>query len=136
MLSGASRLSAEDKPVAIISIASYQTLQNDLKFVGDLAGMPDLDKSADAIIAAATKFQGIKGLDKSKPMGAAVFLEGEAPRVLGFVPIADLKGVLALFPQIGVQEADGVMEVQGPNGTIVAVQKGAWAFISNEKSAL
>lgn len=145
MLSGASRVMADvkpapvadDKPVAIISVASYQTLQADLKFVGELAGMPDLDKSADALIAAATQFRGLKGLDKSKPMGAAVFLEGETPRVLGFLPISDLKGLLASFPQFGVQEADGMLEIQGPNGPpISAVQKGAWAFISNEKSVL
>lgn len=135
MLTGASRASAQDKPVALISIASYQTLQNDLKFVGELAGMPDLDKTADGLIAVATKAQGIKGLDKTKPMGAAVFLEGETPRVLGFVPI-DLKANLANFPQIPVQENDGVMEVQGPGGSICAVQKGAWAFISNDKGVL
>ena len=44
MLSGAAGLSAQDKPVAVVSIASYDTLKTDLKFVGDLAGAPDLDK--------------------------------------------------------------------------------------------
>jgi hypothetical protein len=137
MLTGAARLSAQDKPVAILSVASYDTLQADLKFVGQLADAPDLDKSLDGIIALVTRGQGLKGLDKSKPLGLAVFMDGQTPKGFAFLPIADLKGFLALFPQVNVQDSDGTLEIQGPNGPPgYATQKGSWAFISNDKDTL
>ncbi|HEV3415370.1 MAG TPA: hypothetical protein VG056_01090 [Pirellulales bacterium] len=137
MLSGAARLSAQDKPVAILSVASYDTLQADLEFVGQLADAPDLDKSLDGIIALVTRGQGLKGLDKSKPLGLAVFMDGQTPKGFAFLPIADLKGFLALFPQVNVQDSDGTLEIQGPNGPPgYATQKGSWAFISNDKDTL
>ena len=107
MLSGAPRLSADDKPVAVVSIASYETFQKDLKFVGDLAGAPDLDKSIDGIVALMTQGKGLKGLDKTRPLGAAIFLEGQSPRGFAFLPITDLKGFLSLFPQLGVKNPMG-----------------------------
>jgi hypothetical protein len=137
MLTGAARLSAQDKPIAILSVASYDTLQADLKFIGQLADAPDLDKSLDGIIALVTRGQGLKGLDKSKPLGLAVFMDGQTPKGFAFLPIADLKGFLALFPQVNVQDSDGTLEIQGPNGPPgYATQKGSWAFISNDKDTL
>ena len=117
MLTGANRLSAQNKPVAVISIASYNTVKADLKFVGELAGTPDLDKSLDGIIALATHAQGLKGLDMTKPWGMAVYMEGEKPNGLAFLPINDLKGFLAPFNgQINVQQNGGLLEIQGPSG--------------------
>ena len=138
MLGGATRLSAEDKPVAVVSIASYNTLKTDLKFVGDLAGAPDLDKSLDGIIALATKAQGLKGLDMAKPWGMSVTLQGEKPQVLVFLPISDMKGFLAPFAdKVTIQETDGLLELQSPNSPpMYALQKGSWSFLSNEKDAL
>jgi len=137
MLSGASRSFAEDKPIAVVSVASYETFQKDLKFIGELAGAPDLDKNVDGIVAMITGGKGLTGLDKSRPMGAAFTMEGISPRGFAFLPITDLKGFLALFPQIGAQESGGVYEIQGPGGqSAFAVQKGNWAFVSNDKDVL
>lgn len=136
MLSSAGRLSAEDKPIAVVSIASYETFQKDLKFIGELAGAPELDKSLDGMVALVTGGKGLTGLDKSRPMGAAVTLEGMTPRVVAFLPITDLKGFLALFPQIGAQESGGIYEIQAPGQSLYAAQKGTWAFVSNDKDTL
>jgi hypothetical protein len=81
--------------------------------------------------------KGLTGLDKSRPMGAAFTLEGMTPHGFAFLPITDLKGFLALFPQIGAQETGGVYEIQGPAGqSVYAAQKGKWAFVSNDKDVL
>jgi hypothetical protein len=137
MLSGAGHLSAEDKPIAVVSVASYETFQKDLKFIGELAGAPELDKSLDGMVALVTGGKGLTGLDKSRPMGAAFTLEGMTPHGFAFLPITDLKSFLALFPQISPQESGGVYEVQGPGGqSVYAAQKGKWAFVSNDKDVL
>ena len=75
-------LSAEEmKPVAIVSIASYQTLQADLKFVGELADTPGLDAMADGLVPALQAAGTHQGLDKTEPFGAVVVLDGQNPRV-------------------------------------------------------
>ncbi len=138
LLCGASGASAQEaKPVAVISITSYDTLVADVKFVGQLAETPDLDKALEGLIAFGTKGQGLKGLDKSKPLGAAVYFEGGMPSATVFVPTSDLKGLLTTVLPAPPEEKDGVMEISPPNGqTVYAVQKGAWAFISNNKESL
>ena len=36
------------KPVAVVTIASYERLMTDVAFIGSLAGSPDLDKNLEA----------------------------------------------------------------------------------------
>ncbi len=139
LLCGARTVAAQEaKPVVVVSIASYDNVLADVKFVGDLTNAPDMDKAFEGLIAFGTKGQGLKGFDKSKPIGAAVFMsQGPMPAGFVFVPTSDLKGLLSAVLPMPPEEKDGVLEISPPNGqTVYAVQKGAWAFISNDKESL
>jgi hypothetical protein len=137
MLFGGASLSAEDlKPVAILSVASYQTLKADLKFAGELADYPGLDQMADGGLQMVTRGALTKSLDATKPFGVVLMLDGQMPKGFGFLPISDLKGVLAAT-QAPATENNGVLEIQAPTGqTIYAVQKGSWACVSTDKDIL
>ncbi len=137
MLFSGARLSAQElKPVAILSVASYDTLKADLKLAGELAEQPGLDQMADGMLQMVTRGALTQKLDASKPFGAVLMLDGQMPKGFGFLPIKDLKGVLAAV-QAPATENNGVLEIQAPNGqTIYAVQKGSWACLSNEKEVL
>jgi hypothetical protein len=138
LLFGGARLSAQElKPVAVLSVASYDTLKADLKFAGELADTPGLDAMADGMLQMVSRGTLTKKLDSTKPFGAVVFLDGQMPKGFGFLPISDLKGVLAVVSPAPPTENNGVLEIQAPNGqTIYAVQKGSWACISNEQEVL
>ena len=60
---------AAGKPVAIVSIASYERLMADVEFIGSLVGNPDLDKNIEGAIQLFTQGQGLTGLDKKRPLG-------------------------------------------------------------------
>ncbi len=136
MLGGASRVMAADKPAAVVSIASYDTLLKDVDFVGQLADMPDASKGVEGLLAFVTQGKGLQGLDKTKPLGVAVYLPGGNPTVVAFVPVTDLKSLLALTQQ-PIQESDGVFQYTSPFGVaLYAQQKGGWAIISQNKDAL
>ncbi len=136
VLCGGAIASAQDKPAAIVSIASYKTLLTDVDFVGQLGDAPDLSKGLEGLISVVTQGKGLKGFDKTKPLGAAVYISGGAPMVVGFIPVTDLKAMMSLLP-VPAGETDGVFEVNSPDGkSLFATQKGGWAFLSNDKAAL
>ena len=80
---------AEAKPVAVVSFAGYDALKKDLGFIGEISGTPELAQAAEGMLAIVTRFQGLAGLDKTKPIGAAIFLsEEKKPSGYLFIPVA------------------------------------------------
>ena len=61
------------KPVLVVSFPSYEKLMADVDFLGQLAGQPNRSQQIEAMIQVFTQGQGLKGLDKTKPWGGAVF---------------------------------------------------------------
>ena len=57
------------KPVAVVTIASYERIMTDIALIGNLAGNPDLDKNLEGMIQLFTQGQGLNGLDKKRPLG-------------------------------------------------------------------
>ena len=141
LMCGAARLMAEElKPVAVVSIEAYDNLMRDVNLVGQISGMPMISSQmVEMGIAQVTNNQGLKGFDKSKPIGVAVFMNGadQEPKALAFFGATNLKDFLGLFPNVNMQEKDGGFELTGPQGrTVRAVQQGGWALVSNDPDLL
>lgn len=143
LLAAPARSRAEDaaglKPVVVVSLASYDDLHSDLDFIGQLSEQPDLAKSLDGIIAVLTQFQGLAGLDKTKPIGVTVATDGQGFPVLGMIPTKDLKKLFGAFTQYIGQPEDvggGVFELQAGNIPVFIKEKGGWAFVSQSKDGL
>ena len=119
------------KPVAVISIASFDEWMGDIGFLGGLAGKADLATQADGMIKIFAN--DLKGMDKSKPLGAVVSM-GEGPQALVFVPVTDLKDLLASIAGVTKQEAKdeggGVFSMNAGPQKIFIKQKGDWAFVA------
>lgn len=132
LLGGASRLQADDlKPVAVVSLASYNTLSADLTFIGQVIDMPQLSKQLEAASAQA------KGLDKTKPIGVAVMLDAAGkPQVVAFIGSTDLKALLSSLPFPPTDKGDGSFEINSPYGPVRAVQQGGWAVLTNAPDLL
>jgi hypothetical protein len=132
LLAGAPLASAQDaKKVAVISIASYNEWIGDIGFIGGLAGHPDLSTTAETMVKMLAN--DLKGMDKTKPIGAVVSI-GEEPQALIFVPVTDLKELLASLAGVSGQEAkdegDGVFSVSVGPTKLFLKQKGGWAFLA------
>ncbi len=126
------------KPMAVVSLASYDEQMANIDFLGQLGGQQNASRALDGMITMMTQGQGLKGLDKSKPWGFTVLTEGEGHRMLVFVPVSsvkDLTDTLALFVGPAQDEGNGILKISPPRSGqefFVREQKG-WAFVTDEK---
>jgi hypothetical protein len=132
-------LVAGNKPVAIISFASYDRLMTDLAFLGDLAGSPDLDKNIDGAIQLFTQGQGLNGMDKTRPFGLILATDGAQFQPLVVLPVNNLKLLLESLAGLVGEAADigdGVLELNVFDQKIVVKEKNGWAFMGMAPEAL
>ena len=132
---------ADPKPALTIAFAGYDQLMGDLKALDALSGHSKLAAKAEANINSQTKGKGLAGLDKSRPWGVLVSLgENGQPVVQGYLPVTDLKALLASIPAPGGEapapDANGVYELPVGDTTVYAKQKGKWAVFSDSAETL
>jgi len=128
------------KPIVVVTIPGYDELMADADFLSGLGGRPGASQMADGMLKMMTQGQGLKGLDKTKPLGLVVTLENGVPTPTVVVPVTSAKDLLNLLTMVGqgqvgpVTEEGGVMKVGVPNGDSVYVrEKAGWAYITQEK---
>lgn len=141
MLLGASGMgwAQDSKPLAVVSFSGYDELMADVGMIGKLGGAPEVGKILEGALAGLTGGRGLAGLDKSKPIGAVVYAEDDDFPIIGFVPVTDLKALLAVLAEgLGKAEdaGDGVYELSGGAMPLFVTEKTGWAFISNSKENL
>ncbi len=139
LLGGGISLAQGPTPIAVVSISGYDELRGDLEMIGKLGGTPELAKMVEGFITLGTGGRGLAGLDKAKPLGAVVYVDGEDFPVIGFVPVTNLKSLLgALAGLVGEAKAagDGVYEIAAGETPLYVKEKGGWAFIAQEKELL
>ncbi|HEX5035450.1 MAG TPA: hypothetical protein VFW62_13300, partial [bacterium] len=130
-------LAQNAKPVLVVSISSVEDTLADIAYITKAAGAEDAGRTALLFGNAFTN-----GIDKKKPIGMYVTPKAGGSDFVGvaFVPVTDLKTILATFKeQIGEPRdaGDGVKELTAPQGQSVYVkEQTGWAFISNEKENL
>ena len=122
------------KPAAVITLSSVDELVGDAKHVIAAIGLPGIDDQLNAMLDPFTA-----GIDRSKPIGAVVSLEGELGFTLkAFVPVKNFSQVMTLVQaQLGpAQDAgNGIQQFNGPVNIFVKEQ-GGWAHISNSAEGL
>lgn len=127
------------KPVAVLTIASYERLMTDIGFIGNLAGSPDLDKNLEGMIQLFTQGQGFAGLDKKRPLGIALTTDGTQFQPLIVLPVDNLKTLLeALAGLVGDAQdvGNGMFELNVFNQKIFVKEKNKWAYMGMAPEAI
>lgn len=132
---------ADPKPALTIAFAGYDQFIGSLKALDELSGHTKLAAKAEGNIELMTRGKGFAGLDKSRPWGILVSLgENDQPVVQGYLPVSDLKKLLASIPRPGGEvpaaNADGVYEFPMGAKTVNVKQKGKWAVLSDNAETL
>jgi uncharacterized protein YejL (UPF0352 family) len=132
---------AEAKPVAVVSFAGYDALKKDLGFIGEISGTPELAQAAEGMLAIVTRFQGLAGLDKTKPIGAAIFLsEEKKPSGYLFIPVANLDKLLDVLQDFVIDvedDGEGYSTFKLKNGPELTMRETkGWVYISMSKELL
>lgn len=135
LLAASARVNAQDemKPLIVVSLANYQEMIDDLDFVGQVSGTPDMGKGLEGLLSLVTQGQGLVGLDKSKPWGMAASTDGVSFQILGFLPIKELdKFVAAIGGVAGEAEdvGDDTWKVELQGQALYLKQSGDWTYAS------
>lgn len=124
------------KPVAVVSVASIDELLADVDWMTQVGGAGDVGGMIKFMARGFTA-----GIDRAKSSGGYVTLDEQMePKVVGFIPVTDLKKVLLTFQeQVGKPEdaGDGVLEIgtDQPRSMFIKEQDG-WAYFSEAKDNL
>lgn len=124
----------EIKPVAVVSIASLDKILSDVEYLTAVAGSPDVGKLASGMAGIY-----INGLDRTKPSGAIVTVEGMEPKVTAFLPVKDFKAVLATLRNNGLEGRDaggGVLQFGAGDQSVYVKEQPGWAFIAQKPEHL
>jgi hypothetical protein len=135
-----SQPAGELKTVAVVAISPYASLMNDIKFLGSLAGKPEMAQMLEGGLALFTQGKGADALQKDKPWGAVVASDGNSFLPVIALPVKELDDLVAVATAYGAQVADGedgAKELILPNQQSLFVkQGGAYALCSTSTTAL
>jgi hypothetical protein len=128
------------KPLAVVSLASYDELMKDIAFVGKLADRPELDKALEGLLAVVTQGKGLAGVDKTRPWGIVTAVEGDKPVGYGFIPVKSLKELLSVVEPYAetTETGGGVYKItpKGPGQSVFVKEQGGWAFAADKAEIL
>jgi hypothetical protein len=138
LLIGAVVAHAQSKPVLVVTAPSFDELLANVDFIGGLAGQQNAKGMIEGMIGGFTQGQGLKGLDRSKPIGAVVNIENGnfVPTIL--IPsnnAKDLTDTLAKFNVVPPATNDsGALKLLLPNGMEVYVRdSNGYAVVTRSK---
>lgn len=123
------------KPVLVVSLSSLNEMLGDVAAMTKLADQENIGQIAVGMAGLYTV-----GLDKTRPSGLVVSLDGVEPKAIAFVPVTDLPKLLNVHKQtIGTPKdvGNGVLEIGSdrPQPIYVKEQNG-WAFIGQSSTQL
>lgn len=135
------RLSSGRQPVAVVCAAGVDRILDDIDYVFDSVGQTE---RAATIRGFVLNLNDLKGIDRTKPLGALLYLpeggQGQ-PDVVGFVPvtrIGDLQVTLRISNQTSLEPGsdEGNYELRTPDNTIPVRLEGGYAFFAKERRLL
>ncbi len=131
LMTVASAAFAQSKQVAVVALAPYEELLEDINFLGGLAGQPNASDTLEGMLNGFTGGQGAEGLGKDQPWGVAVLTDGAGFQIVGMLPVADFdKLISAIGANLGEPvEKDGVYQFQGPVSLAIK-HDGDWAYLA------
>lgn len=133
----ATTLRAQQPPenVAVVSIAPIDRLLKDTSYLLRAANFPEM---GGLVTIMSTQYT--QGMDRSKPIGALVSMNGPEPSPILFLPMNDREAFFGGLAGLGIEPddlGDGMFEMAVPNGQILYAKDNAgWMFIAQAESAL
>lgn len=122
----------ELKPLAVVSIAPVDKLLGDFDYLSKAAGAAEAGRFATLIV---NPF--LEGVDKTKPSGGYVTLDGEKPVGIAFIPTTDLTKILnTLKDQVGEPKdvGDGVQQLG--DAPVFVKLEGGYTFVAQDAAYL
>lgn len=128
------RAQQTDKPVGIVSIAPLDRLLQETSYLLRACNVPEIGG-----LVSIMANQYTQGLDRSKPLGVTVTMNGPMPQALIFMPMSDRSQFFGALAGMGIEPDDlgeGLFEIDASGQTIFAKHTGDWMFVAQSEDAL
>jgi hypothetical protein len=125
---------APAKPVAVVVIASYDRLMEDVDYLGGLMNMQGASQMAEGMIPG-----GLVGLDRTKPIGVMVDMSAMIPAIGAYVPMTDQAQFLAMLAPLGITSTDmgnGVQQINAMGQPVFAKNAGGYTILGMTPEAV
>jgi hypothetical protein len=123
----------EWQPIAVLSLAPLEELNQDLADVGTMLDRPDIVPNVLQAIARRSGAERLDGWDATRRWGVVVHTNGLAVTAVLALPVTDLPTLLeAAAPAIGTAEplAGGVTRIGKGEGTFYVAAREGWAYVA------
>lgn len=121
--------SSPDKPVAVVSVASYDQLMKDLSYLTAASGRPEVGNIIQFVSEPFARH-----MDTERPAGVLFTIADGDPKGVGFLPIPDFDELLKVVREkfgAEVEELDnGIMRVTLSQNVYIK-QQGEWVFFTD-----
>lgn len=124
----------QSKDVAVVSIAPLDRVLKDTSYLLRASGVPEMGGFVSIMANQYTQ-----GMDRTKPLGATITMDGEIPSATIFVPMTDIKLFFGALAAIGIEPddlGDGLYEIDTGGQVIYAKDSGDWMFVAQSEEAL
>ncbi|MCA9134113.1 MAG: hypothetical protein KDA45_13190 [Planctomycetales bacterium] len=128
------RAQESPQPVAIVSLAPLDRLLEDTSYLLRACNVPEI---GGLVSIMATQYT--QGLDRTKPIGVSVTLDGQMPTALIFLPISDRGQFFGALAGMGIEPedlGDGLFEIDANRQTIFVKHTGDWLYVAQTEDAL
>lgn len=134
-----SAAAAEWKPLAIVSVASYDELAADVVFAASLSQDPQISQKAEIMGRFVSASLGLADLDQTRPWGFIAQTDGTQYGGFGFLPITDAKQLQEIIRPFAGEITDlgnGIIRIDSPESSdrpaFIKQQEGGWLFFSQK----
>ncbi len=122
------------QPVAIVSLSPLDRLLQDTSYILRACNVPELGGLVNIM---ANQYS--QGIDRSKPLGVSVTLDGQMPTAIVFMPMSDRDLFFTALAGMGIEPdslGDGLFEIDANGQTIFAREAGGWMYVAQTEAAL
>lgn len=121
-------------PVAMLSITNLDRLLGDTTYMLRACNVPEVGG-----LVSVMANQYTQGLDRTRPLGLSVTMDGETPVPVGFLPVTNRAAFFDSLAAIGVEPedlGDGLFEIAAGGNAIFVKDANGWLYISQTEEAL
>ncbi len=130
----AGRAQEAPKPIATVSISPLDRFMTDTTYLLRACNVPEIGG-----IFMMMGNQYTQGIDRTKPIGVSITLDGQMPAATIFMPMTDREQFFGALAGMGIEPddlGDGLFEISTNGQTIFAKQTGSWMFVAQTEDAL
>lgn len=125
-----------DEPLLIVTVASVERILQDADFMFAATGRPELSEVLNVALA---NVRDLSGMNRDKPAGILLYLNGIVPETVAFVPVDNIDDLMQTitFGPITPNKIDEThYEIQRRSGKSHVLLKDGFAFLAESEDTL